>query len=134
MLCHSLLYSKVNQLYTCIHAFLYSLPLCLLQDVEYSCLCYTVGPCYLPVLYVIVCCAFRACSVMSDSFVTPWIVARQALLCPWVFPGKNPGVGCHFFLQGIFLTQGSNLCLLDWQVDPLPPSHQGSPYVIVCIC
>ena len=22
-------------------------------------------------------------------------------------PGKNPGVGCHFFLQGIFLTQGS---------------------------
>ena len=24
------------------------------------------------------------------------------------FPGKNPGVGCHFLLQGIFLTQGSN--------------------------
>ena len=26
------------------------------------------------------------------------------LLCPWDFPGKNTGVGCHFLLQGIFLT------------------------------
>ena len=26
-------------------------------------------------------------------------------------PGKNTGVGCHFLLQGIFLTQGLNLCL-----------------------
>ena len=30
------------------------------------------------------------------------------LLCPWDFPGKNTGVGCHFLLQGIFLTQGLN--------------------------
>ena len=29
-----------------------------------------------------------------------------------VSPGKNTGVGCHAFLQGIFLTQGSNPCLL----------------------
>ena len=34
------------------------------------------------------------------------------LLCPWDFPGKNTGVRCHFLLQGIFLTQGSNLGLL----------------------
>ena len=27
-------------------------------------------------------------------------------------PGKNTGVGCHFFLQGIFPTQGSNPGLL----------------------
>ena len=33
------------------------------------------------------------------------------LLCPWDSPGKNTGVGCHFLLQGIFLTQGSNLGL-----------------------
>ena len=26
--------------------------------------------------------------------------------CPLDFPGKNTGVGCHFLLQGIFLTQG----------------------------
>ena len=31
-------------------------------------------------------------------------------------PGKDTGVGCHFLLQGIFWTQGSNLCLLHWQV------------------
>ena len=38
-------------------------------------------------------------------------------------PGKNTEVGCHFLLQGIFLTQGSNpclLCLLHWQADSLP--------------
>ena len=27
-------------------------------------------------------------------------------------PGKNTGVGCHALLQGIFPTQGLNLCLL----------------------
>ena len=45
-----------------------------------------------------------------------------AQLCPilcdsldyslWDFPGKNAGVGCHFLLQGFFLTQGLNLRLL----------------------
>ena len=38
-------------------------------------------------------------------------------------------MGCHFLLQRIFLTQGSNLCLLRWQVDSLPSSHQGSTSV-----
>ena len=33
------------------------------------------------------------------------------LLCPWDFSSKNSGVGCHFLLQGIFPTQGSNLHL-----------------------
>ena len=57
-------------------------------------------------------------------FVTPWTVATR-LLCPWDFPGKNTGVGCHFLLQGIFPTQGSNLQLLHWQADSLPlrPLH-----------
>ena len=44
-------------------------------------------------------------------FVTPWAIACQPL-CPWDFPGKNTAVGFHVFLQGIYLTQGSNLCLL----------------------
>ena len=38
------------------------------------------------------------------------------------FPGKNTRVGCHFLLQGIFLTQGLNSCLLlllRCQVDSL---------------
>ena len=30
------------------------------------------------------------------------------LLCPWDFPSKSTEVGCHFLLQRIFLTQGSN--------------------------
>ena len=37
--------------------------------------------------------------------------------------GKNTGMGGHFLLQGIFLTQGSNLCLLPllhWQADSSP--------------
>ena len=52
-----------------------------------------------------------------------------------IFPGKNTAVGCHFLLQGIFPTQGSNphlLCLLHWQVDSLSLCHLGSPcsYII----
>ena len=38
------------------------------------------------------------CSVVSDSFATPWTPPR--LLCPWDFPSKKTGVGCHFLLQG----------------------------------
>ena len=52
------------------------------------------------------------------------------LLYPWDFPGENPGVGCHFLLQGIALNQGLNphlLCLLHWQVGSLPLSQMGSP-------
>ena len=56
---------------------------------------------------------------------TPWAVAR--LLCPWDSAGKNTKVGCHFLLQGVFWTQGSNpLRLLHWWADSLPLSHQGS--------
>ena len=47
---------------------------------------------------------------MSNSSATPWTVACQAPQSMG-FPGKNTGVGCHFLLQGIFLTQGSNLGL-----------------------
>ena len=47
-------------------------------------------------------------------------------LAHWNFPGKKNGVGCHFLLQWIFPTHGSNLrllCLLHRQVDSLPLSH-----------
>ena len=49
-----------------------------------------------------------SCSVMSDSLQPH---GPTALLRPWDFPGKNTGVGCHFLLQRIFPTQGSNLGL-----------------------
>ena len=35
--------------------------------------------------------------------------------------GKNTGVGCHFLLWGIFLTQKSNLCLLFGFFTTQPP-------------
>ena len=35
------------------------------------------------------------------------------------------------FSQGIFLTQGLNLCLLHWQADSLPLNHLESPFYIV---
>jgi len=44
------------------------------------------------------------------------------LLCAWDSPGESTQVGCHAILQGIFLTQGSNLhllCFLHWQVGSL---------------
>ena len=44
-------------------------------------------------------------------FETLWMEPTR-LLCPWDSPAKNNGVGCHFLLQGMLLTQGSNLHLL----------------------
>ena len=44
----------------------------------------------------------------------------------WDFPGKNSGVGCHFLLQGIFPTQGSNSGLLHCRQMLYHLSHQGS--------
>ena len=50
------------------------------------------------------------------------------------FPGSRgqtpvavvPGLSCSK-ARGIFLDQGLKLCLLHWQADSLPLSHQGSP-------
>ena len=56
-------------------------------------------------------------------------VTCQAPL-PWDFPAKNTGMGCHFLLQGIFWTQGSNqglLSLRHWQTGSLPLSRSESP-------
>ena len=66
-------------------------------------------------------------------------IHAQSLSCVWLcnptdcslpgssdFPGKHPGVGCHFLLQRICPIQGSNPCLLyllHWQVDSLPLCH-----------
>ena len=58
-------------------------------------------------------------------FSTPWTVTW--LLCPWDFPGNSTGVDCHFLLQRIFLTQGSNPGLLHCRQMLYHLSHQGSP-------
>ena len=70
-------------------------------------------------------CVLFSYQVMSDLFVTPWTITCQDPLSV-DFLGKNTGMGCHFLLQGIFPIQRSNPCLLHWQEDSLPLSHQGS--------
>ena len=71
--------------------------------------------------------ALNCCSAAQScpTLCNPVTVAHQAP--PWDFSDKNTRVCCHFLLQGIFPTQGSNMLLLYWQVDSLPLSHQGSP-------
>ena len=73
-------------------------------------------------------------SIMSSS-LWPYGLLPSRLLCPWDFSGKNTGVGCHFLLQGIFLTQELNLSLLlgkwilyRWAPGPVPCGlgHSGS--------
>ena len=46
-------------------------------------------------------------------------------MAPWNSPGKNPGVGCHSLLQGIFPTQGFNLGLLRCRRILYCLNHQG---------
>ena len=59
-------------------------------------------------------CAGAAKVLVAQSCLTlcdPMDSRLSRRLCPWDFPGKNTGVGCHSFFQAIFLTQGSNLGL-----------------------
>ena len=63
----------------------------------------------------------------------PWTVAHH----PWNFPDKNTRVGCHFLFQSIFLTHGSNPCLLGLlhqQENSLPLQHPGSPIMKLSAC
>ena len=56
---------------------------------------------------------------------TPWTVLAS-LLHPWDFPGKITRVGCHFLLQVIFPTQGSNPGLLHCKQTLYHLSHKGA--------
>ena len=69
------------------------------------------------------------CFSLVQLFATPWTIAHQTPLS-MDLPGKNTGVGCYAFLQGIFPTQGLNphlLHLLRWQVGSLPLPQPGKP-------
>ena len=77
-----------------------------------------LGPC--------VCVCVCVCvSVMSDSLLSHELYPTRPL-CPWYCPGKSTGVCYHSLLQGIFLTQGSNLGLLLCRQILYYLSHQGS--------
>ena len=63
-----------------------------------------------------------SCSVMTDS-VAPWTVACQAPLSVG-FPRQEHWSQFIFPSPGDLPDQGSNPCLLHWQDDSLPLSHQ----------
>ena len=68
-------------------------------------------------------------SVGSDS-LWPQGLEPTRLLCPWDFPGKNIGVGCHFHLQGIFPNHGSNTGLPHCRQTLYHLSYQGGPRIL----
>ena len=62
--------------------------------------------------------AFQSCLILCD----PVDCSQPGSFVHGDSPGKNTRAGCHFLLQRIFLTQGSNqrlLNLLHWQVGSL---------------
>ena len=77
------------------------------------------------------CCEMNCCcclvTKLCPTLLLPHGLQPASLLCSWDFPGKNTGVSCHFLLQELFLTWGSNPLLLHWQAGFfLPLSHQGA--------
>ena len=79
-------------------------------------------------------CVYCVCMLSHVRlFAAQWTIVRQTPLS-MEFSRKNIGAGCHFLLQEIFPTQGSNLPLcvscigrrLLYQL-----SHQGSPVIMV---
>ena len=65
------------------------------------------------------------------TLLQPHGLQPARLLCPWDFPGKNTGVGCHFLLWEVFPTQGSNPSLLHLYTDSLPLSQQRLPRLFI---
>ena len=64
------------------------------------------------------CVCAQSCLILCDP---QDYSAPGSSLCSWTSPGKNTGVGCHFLLLGVFLTQGLNLGLLHCYIHPLFP-------------
>ena len=71
-------------------------------------------------------CLERKGSEVAQSCLTLCDPMDTRLLCPWDFLGKSIGVGCHFLLQEIFPTQGSNPGLPHCRQMLYCLSHQGS--------
>ena len=83
------------------------------------------------------CVSFQHYGLQSYELQTLWTLEPTRLLCPWYFSGKNTGVGCHAYLQGIFSTQGWNSCLLHllhWQVGSLSLVSLGNSLSIHSTC
>ena len=74
-------------------------------------------------LKITVCLVIQSCLTLCD----PVDYSPPGSSCPGDSPGKNTGMGCHAFLQGISPTQGSNLGLQDCRWILYCLSHQKSP-------
>ena len=70
--------------------------------------CHVHGECISSETKLYMCLVAKSCLTLCNPMEC---IACQAPLSMG-FPGKNIGVGCHFLLQGIFLTQEWNLSLL----------------------
>ena len=90
------------------------------QDTEYRSLCYAVNPCCFFVLCM--CLVTQSCPTLCD----PMDCSSPGSSIHGDSPGKNPRVGCHALLQGIFPTQGSNPGLPHCRQVLYRLSHQGS--------
>ena len=67
-----------------------------------------------------------SCSVVSDS-LRPHGLQPTRLLCPWDFPGKSTGVGCHCLLQCMQVKSESEVAQLCPTLrDPMDCSLPGS--------
>ena len=74
---------------------------------------------------------------LCSTLCKPTGLQPTRLLCPWDFPSKNTRVGCSALFQGIFLTHGSNPCLLHllhWQAGSLPLAPPGKTHVCMLSC
>ena len=65
-------------------------------------------------------------SVKDQQYQQTYSQENERRLKLWDSPGRNAEVGSHFSLQGIFLTQGSNLGLLHCRQVLYHLIHQGS--------
>ena len=68
-------------------------------------------------------------SLSCVQLLRPHGLKPSRLLYPWNSPGKNPGVGCHSLLQGIFPTQGLNPGLLNCRQILYHLKYLGNPSV-----
>ena len=78
------------------------------------------------------------CVLSHIRLFWPHGLEPASFLGPWNFPGKSTGVGCPF-LQKIFLTQGSNPCLLYFlhllhgQAGSLPAEPLWKPICLIYV-
>ena len=66
-------------------------------------------------IYIYMCvrvCVCVNCSVVPDSLRSHGLQPTR-VLCPWDFPGKDTGVGCHFLLQYIHMCVC--ICIYIWR-------------------